>query len=296
MAAGPDTHTAGLVSRWTGRLQPARYFPVHPGPLKMTPGLFRLGTDFGNGAADARHFQGDEYWPRYQDAKRTVLKTAPDRVCAATSAQVTSIHGEISAWMTQTINSELDLALAPEQDYLALTEQIQEDFVVVHAPPGEVDCVIAVSVCFPSGWRPETLLGQSFATVHAPVPAFDTVRNAGPALVRTMVEQGPFVRFVWTVCADARLDHHPEGDQRAVFTGGHGYLRVERQVTVPFPIYSASLFLIRTYLYPFATLSTDKRRILANALSSMPAAIAAYKGLTDQIPSAVALLTQGPHE
>jgi hypothetical protein len=54
---------------------------------------------------------------------------------------------------------------------------------------------------------------------------------------------------------------------------------VERQVTVPFRALAASLFLIRTYVYPFESLTEIQRRTLAIALELMPGQIARYKGL-----------------
>ena len=52
-----------------------------------------------------------------------------------------------------------------------------------------------------------------------------------------MIERGPYVRFVWTLSADDCLDHHPEEGNRLPWDShqGRGWLRVERQVTVPFP-------------------------------------------------------------
>ena len=54
-----------------------------------------------------------------------------------------------------------------------------------------------------------------------------------------------------------------------------GWLRVERQVTVP--LVTCSVFLIRTYLYPFASLTVDQRSLLSRSLRAMPDSFARYK-------------------
>jgi hypothetical protein len=133
------------------------------------------------------------------------------------------------------------------------------------------------------------LLGQSFARIHAPVPDF-RIGQGTAQLPRALVEKGPYVRFVWTICSDSQLDHHPDSGYRPDFGEGQGFLRVERQVTVPFPEQRVYLFLIRTYVYAFATLLSEQRQILAEALRTMPAGIVAYKGLTGQIEAAIDLL------
>jgi hypothetical protein len=48
---------------------PAHYFAPRRGVYETVPGLSRLGTAFGNGAADARLFQIDCEWPAYRAAK-----------------------------------------------------------------------------------------------------------------------------------------------------------------------------------------------------------------------------------
>ncbi|MBL9109773.1 MAG: hypothetical protein JNM74_10900, partial [Myxococcales bacterium] len=57
--------------------------------------------------------------------------------------------------------------------------------------------------------------------------------------------------------------------------------RVERQLTWPFPEVSASLFVIRTFVYPIAELGAERVRTLAEALANMPPEIRRYKGLDD---------------
>jgi hypothetical protein len=53
------------------------YFPVQPEPLRMQPGLFRFGTDFGNGDADQRFFPRDATLPHYLAEKARVLAAHP---------------------------------------------------------------------------------------------------------------------------------------------------------------------------------------------------------------------------
>jgi hypothetical protein len=151
-------------------------------------------------------------------------------------------------------------------------------------------------VSFPSGWRPENIRGASFAGIHGPVPDFAKLDAAARSMVGAMVERGPYVRFVWTITADDRLDHHPDGSPRGAWRrDGPGWLRVERQVTVPFAAVGAALFLIRTYLYPFLSLSGAERTTLARALEAMPEAIAAYKGIAAFRATAIAALeASGP--
>ena len=97
---------------------------------------------------------------------------------------------------------------------------------------------------------------------------------------------------MWTICGDGDLDHHPEQGARVPFRSGaqEGWLRIERQVTVPFASEQASLFLIRTYVRAFSSLSVRERETLAEALARMPDSTARYKGLAGSIDHAIAAL------
>lgn len=258
---------------------PARYFPVKGTPLRMEAGLKPLATSFGNGTRDALPFQVDDQRGRYLEAKRKV--PAHRHRVLARGPDDERTHREVLAWMRSTLrrdHSEV-FAAQPLDTYEAIGARIQEDFAVLGraSGPGEA---IAVHVSFPSGWRPERIAGASFREIHAPVPAFADVDAQSESMVRAMVERGPYIRFVWTICADDHLDHHPEEGLRESWRrDGPGWLRVERQVTVPFPAIDASLFLIRTYLYPFASLTADERSVLARALEALPNEVRRYKGL-----------------
>jgi heme-dependent oxidative N-demethylase alpha subunit-like protein len=289
--------------RWHGRGQSvsdkARYFPVRPEPLRMQPGLSRFGSDFGNGALDAQFFPRDRDEPRYLADKAAVLASHPERFVWRDGARERTALARVADWIDAQLALERGaspVALADGFDvarrYGAFAAALAEDLVVIARGEDGAERAILVHVCFPSGWRPEAIAGQSFAQIHAPVPAFEAVSRTAPALVSAMIERGPYVRFVWGVTADARLDHHPEHGARDAWSAATatGYLRVERQVTVPFPDVSASLFLIRTYLYAFDELDAAERNTLASALAQTSPEVLAYKGLANGLAHVLALL------
>jgi len=273
--------------------RPARYFPVEAAPLRMRPRLQPFGTDFGNGDADRRYFQLDDQRDEALAAKRDGLR---ERYRIAASApREDAAHRAVLAWCEETLAHEHpELALDPSRDfaarYAAISDGVQEDFVVLLREGGG-DRAIAVYVCFPSGWRPERVLGWSFQRIHEPVPDFADSAPVARSLVAAMVERGPYVRFVWTVVAHGELDHHPDEGPGARFeSGARGWLRVERQVTVPFPGAAASLFLIRTYRVPFANLTPSQRETLAQAVRCMPESSARYKGIEGRRDHVIAAL------
>jgi len=279
---------------------PARYFPVKPLPLRMEAGLARLGTDFGNGTADRLFFQVDDRLDAYLAAKRAV---PPSRhALLARDDAERSVHEEVAAWLRATLAREHPERLAAADaeargssapTLFCVARVVQEDLVVLRRlPDGRgrregVDAdggtsAIGVHVSLPSGWRPERIHGTSFGFIHGPVPDFAKHPDAERSMVAAMVERGPYVRFVWTVATDDRLDQHPDGPPRAPWRAdGPGFLRVERQLTVPFPAVDASLFLIRVYLYAFPSLTPDERGVLARAVEAMPDTVARYKGLAE---------------
>lgn len=254
----------------------------------MQPGLFRFGTDFGNGAFDQQFFPRDATLARGVQEKRRVLSQHPERtsLAAETDAELAALEAA-RQFVVRTAKSEG----YPDWSSLSLKQlapELAEDFAVLT----RADRAVLVHVCFPSGWRPDAVLGQSFAGIHQHVPAFRAVADKAPSLVEAMLKRGPYVRFVWTITADDELDHHPEQGRRAPWTEHtpRGFLRVERQTTVPLADGAASLFLIRTYLYGFDALSAAERATLASALEQMPQEIAAYKRLTTAVPRALELL------
>lgn len=262
----------------------------------MQAGLSRFGTDFGNGQADQLFFPREPSALQLVERKAKVLCAHPERSAASVQSPDDG-HTLMAAraWLVSTLQRE-GHAIDPRRTLDQLGAQIAEDFVIVRAPRGSSDRALFVHVCFPSGWRPEHLLGQSFLQIHARVPAFGAVERKAESLVEGMVTRGPYVRFVWTITADDELDHHPEQGRRAAWSQQtrRGFLRVERQITVPFPQQRASIFLIRTYLYDFDELSNEQRRVLRRALELMPDELLRYKHLEAAAPRAIELLGAAP--
>lgn len=258
----------------------------------MQPGLFRFGTDFGNGGADSRYFPRDDGYARYVAEKARILQRHPTRTASDVRNEAEAGELELArGFMVEKAAGEGygDLsALALPELALALCE----DFAVLTRNQ-DGDRVLFLHACFPSGWRPEQVLGQSFAHIHQHIPGIDQVTRKSSSLVDAMLSRGPYVRFVWTISADEELDHHPEQGARVAWsrTTPRGYLRVERQTLVPLPGHVSSLFLIRTYSYGFDTLTPPQRVTLHNALQQMPPEILRYKRLENALPRALELLS-----
>jgi hypothetical protein len=280
--------------------QPARYFPVSPKPLRMQAGLMRFPVDFGNGVADTLFFQLDEQAPRYVAAREALLApggspSGPRHALLERNEAEAAAHAAVLDWIDRTLDSEHPDRPRPTgpmlSPYDARLRMLQEDAVVLHRDTEGRDAAIMIHVYFPSGWRPEQLLGASFAQIHVPVPDFVADPRAAASMADAMIERGPYVRFVWAVYGDDVLDHHPDDGGKVPWPEAtQGFLRLERQITVPFPEVAASLFLIRTYLRPFASLEPEQRGVLVRAIECMPEPIRRYKGLVGHEAKIIGLL------
>lgn len=248
----------------------------------MRAGLHAFGTDFGNGDRDRLYFQRDHELDRYQREKQKVPATRHVVVddTGVRAAACDRAFSFVYDTLAQEHNVVVDRSGPRAAQWARVAHLVQEDLAVLHRGVDDVGDTIVLNVCFPSGWRPERLKEATFQGIHVPVPAFTDKKAVAQSMVRAMVDRGPYVRFVWTCSADDDLDHHPEEGRRAPWGNAtHGWLRVERQTTVPFADAGAALFLIRTYLYPFASLSTEEKQTLTTALTVMSDEIATYKGL-----------------
>lgn len=266
--------------------EPAHYFPVRETPLTMRAALRPFGEDFGNSPADQQYFQLDDARTHYLQAKsrapahRYVSMTRGEAHQRAHEAALHWAQQNFAREHGESIDILSDEDAPVHERWHALHSQIQEDFALLHRGSDDTGEALCLFVAMPSGWRPERLLGASFASIHAPVPDFAEVEPAARSMVRAMVERGPYVRFVWTLCGDDVLDHHPDtGSRKEWAAATEVFFRVERQVTVPFTQCGASLFLIRTYVKSVGALGDQERETLCCALRHMPDEVAAYKGL-----------------
>lgn len=250
----------------------------------MLAGLSRFGADFGQGARDSQFFQLDEERAEYLAAK---LRAPAERRVLGQAGNAAEARAAALAWLRATLAREAphvlaesarDAAAADELD--ALARALQEDLCVMCAGEDWSGSAALIDVRFPTGWRPERLRDANFQAIHEPVPGFAKHAAAAKNMIRSMVERGPFVRFVWTLCPDAELDRHPDRPRRTGWQDAQrAWLRVERQVTVPLSAARASVFLIRVYRYALAELTPEQRACVLTALECMPDDVRAYKGL-----------------
>lgn len=202
------------------------------------------------------------------------------------------VHERVLAWIDETLRREHPRRFPRvPATYREIAAAVQEDLVVLHRRADGSDAAIAVDVCFPSDWYPDRIVDTDFRFIHGPVPGFADTDSQARALAGAMIDRGPHVRFVWTLKADDILDHHPaRGGHLTWGEAKEGFLRVERQLTVPFADVDASLFLIRTYIYPFASLAAEQREMLIGAIERMPEAAARYKGILENRAAILPLL------
>ena len=229
---------------------PATYFPLARGRYEVTPGLHKLGHDFGNGVQDARLLQIDAQWAAYRAAKLRARAERLDKyVCdanlnpAARQAAAFQFVQRLLKEYPDHFRLEdlpgnagvLHCALSGERLHLdedfnllgveggevepayvdtldALACQIQEDFAITEFD-GDVDRLCYLHLCFPNHWAAEEKIGKDFAAVHAPVPHFERIAAQRGSLLATLASKGPFVRFAWGVATDTRLNHHPQAPQ-----------------------------------------------------------------------------------
>lgn len=174
----------------------------------------------------------------------------------------------------------------------ALALHIQEDFAITarhRSKPVPNDFLELAHICFPSHWDPRKKIGKSFHEIHQPVANNEKLLKAHITLVNSMMERGPFTRFVWGLAHSDDLDRHPEhiheqpqATQTSTPIGDGYFLRVERQVTYPLLELGRSLFTIRVFIKPLRAVAENPhhRQLLRDALISMNDEALAYKGLS----------------
>ena len=273
----------------------AFYFPVSDQPLTMKAGLNEFGTDFGN-EQDQNFLQFD---CKAKEYKKVKLECNPNRHWATgTCTEHFKLHSQVIHFICKKLNNEL--GIQPDSSFLSICNKLQneeqvdnvelnltyislsllfqEDFAILADSPNP--SLIMGNITMPSFWSPEKIRESDFDDIHKPVPNFPKTLRGSEKMATLIASKGPFVRFVWTVTNDNRLDHHPDKGKNSWVLNQPLWLRVERQVSVPFNGLGA-LFLIRTYLYPMEKLNDSQKCTLRTAVESMPEDVARYKGLWD---------------
>ena len=267
--------------------KPARYFPLESGRYEVKPGLFKFGTDFGNGDADKQVFQIDDQFPRYHAAKMEAREEQLSKY-----SQTHDYRPATAERVARFIRCTGVSPVAPEKatggdacatNLDALAVKVQEDLAVIQRD-GDRHWLAAIHLCFPNHWAAEDKIGKTFAEIHEPVAGIEPINRQADKLVDAMINATTgYVRFAWGIATDDRLNHHPSNPRGRHFDPADpcAFLRIERQTIWGFPEVEASLFTIRTYFEDLAILEADKRAKVISAIESMTPASRQYKRLAE---------------
>jgi hypothetical protein len=319
-----------------------KYFPIEKGEYAVAAGLKQLGHDFGNGDYDKKVFHISKNFKLYRENKLACRKErlskyfcekdlSLDRVNALTRFlfnQYLIEYPQFFKFDGITLNclhtgdkisvdvnfdflsfSNTEIAIEPQVDHIldALSLQIEEDiaFVCRSTANKEVkDHLGMLHLCSPSHWAAEDKIGMNFFDVHVPIPGIEKINRVADKLVETMINKGPFVRFIWSFVTDQRLNHHPVAPFEIDSVEWKGrsfnkdlaipfYFRIERQVTWGLPHVDASLFTIGVTFLSGQEVKADtyQREQLISALKSMTPESRVYKGVDGCFDELVAWLT-----
>ncbi len=214
-------------------------------------------------------FQTDPvHYMRCLTEKQSAIKT---QECCFRHQLDAACELDLINWIKKTYPAELTHSEKLDE----LVMQMHED-IIVHCIDESSDWMAYGHVCFPSGWLPQEKIGRNFEEIHQPVVGMDLSKSR--QLVKSLIQHGPFERFVWSVVFEDAINFHPH-IVREKFSPDdpHVWVKVERQVTVGFPKHNALLFLLNQYLIPEVQLD---KPALCSAIENMSTEELAYKGMT----------------
>lgn len=226
------------------------YFPLENGRYEVKPGLYPLGTDFGNGQLEHRTFQIDTNYDKYIREKRQALNNKIEnyyctfnpslstlvRICSyiayqlnkeyptfysleTNSDQITLLCRPIGKLKPKKIVIPINYSATNLNLLLSVMNQllliIQEDIAIVELTDEADDFISLLHLCFPNYWSATEKIGKSFIDAHKPVPEMQSIQKRSKQLISALIEKGPFVRFAWGLSTDDRLDHHFESDTKS---------------------------------------------------------------------------------
>ena len=305
------------------------YFPIERGLYEVAPGLRPLGFDFGNGHFDKKIFQITDEFPVFRqnmiDCRNERLSKyfvtsnlSEKRLLTFTKFIVNQLLLEYPELFTfdgrcfscshtgdkiefddqfhfLKFSSKTDFVIPVTHPIDALSLQVQEDLAFVCREINDnanVDHLALLHLCSSSHWAAEDKIGKNFFDIHKPIPGIEKLNRVADKMVETIVQKGPFVRFIWSFVTDQRLNHHPiaPDDCDQVLWSGRTfndaqeipfYFRVERQTTFGFPEDQSCLFTIGvSFLSGFEVRNNLFRRDqLISALLSMNSESRIYKGV-----------------
>lgn len=268
------------------------YTPFDSGHYAFSVGLDVL-------APDAGVFEFDDQLSRYRENKDRIRAECEPRHVGAVDFPAT-LRVSVTHWLQERLSVEHPDSFSQHSldTFEDIAYQVQDDLAVVHVPTKGEDRLVAVHVCAPSGWDPSKKLGKSFLGIHAPIPEMEPINRNAANMMRALTREGIRQRFVWGIQFDNQLNRHPDvitPENRIGFDADSPevFVRVERQCIIGFPEESGFLFTIRPYIYDVATLSSEHRRNLRDALRSLSPAILRYKGIEDDVKPVIAWLESG---
>lgn len=177
-----------------------------------------------------------------------------------------NISQEIYASVCDFIIKNCNFEIKKPHTFENIALQLQEDLAIQRIDE-QTDWLAAAHVCFPSGWLPEDKIGKPLSEIHAPIPGMN-LKNSRK-LAETMCQTGPFERFVWGVKFSKDINGHPSRPQPQFdIKNPITWIKVERQITVPFSEHNAGLFVLKQMIIP--DYEIDKPALLNSLLNMSP--------------------------
>lgn len=280
--------------------------PSPTDPLRsLTDGSFRFQMSVRPGEG-APFFAPTPHHGEVMADRRALLASHPELYAAAqpgTAGLLRATATLVQEWLAKSGSPPPPLPPVPPQEdadhlgaWCAQAGRTWEpDWVIMQRGEDGVYRLVAGAVCFPSGWALSDKLGRPLDEIHEPVPGLnDALGRQIHVFLDRLKPSAVWWRDNWGLSADSALNHHPSlhlrpltADARLATT----WLRYEEQLLARLPDSLDVVFGIRvgrvrlTEILPFP----DVTRRLAEALRSMPEAVADYKGIA---PARATLLQQ----